>query len=952
MAHRRLTWTVALALSFAAPSALFPPTALAQSQIQATQVSGAITGTVSDPSGARIPNAAVHVENDRLKRDTVTDAAGRFSLDLPTGTYKMDILSDGFEPFVREGIAIAGKALKPLVLTLPIATSNEIVTVDASKLAGTGADENASSLVFDSKNLDTLSNDDATLQQQVLAIAGGDGQHPPQIFVDGFSGGRFPPKSSIREIRINQNPYSAAYDGLGFGRVEILTKPGSDKLHGFFQTQGNDRAFNSNNPFTGAQPPYHTLNLDGNVSGPIGKKTSFFLAGTYNDQQNNTVVNAQTLDANNNPFTFSQAIPDPQVFHTYSARLDRQLTKNNTLTSRYEYNQINMTNGGIGLLVLPTEGYNNSTTTQTLQIGNSEIIGPHLINDTRFQYIRTRLAQTPVSSAPTVIVQGVFSGGGSALGLFHDNQDRYEFQDYLSIDHGKHFLRLGIRYRLLRDSNLSNANYNGQYIYPDLNTYQITQQGLANHLTAAQILANGGGATQFSLTAGQSSAAITTADVGIYADDEWKLNKNVTLNFGVRFESQTAIPDRSDPAPRMGFAWAVHQADKHPAWFVLRGGFGLFYSRFDAPAILSAKRQNGVTQQSYFVQNPDPTVTYTPANLTGTAPTIYQIDPHLRSNYDIISGLSVERSLGKIGSITVNYLNIRSVHQFVSLNVNAPLPGTYDPSVPNSGTRPLGGTQNLYQYSSAGEGVGNILFTNYNLHPVKWFTAWGFYVNQHAKSDAAEPGGYANFVSNSYNPHADYGASSYDVTNRLFTGGSFNLPKGITLEPFFIARGGRAFNITTGADNNGDSIYNDRPAFATDLTRASVVKTSFGNFDTSPIAGQKIIPSNYGRGPTYLSLQLSLNKSFKFGPRRVEAPDPSAPPPPPPAKGAPTPKPDPAYELGFSAEGQNVLNHVNGAIPIGVLTSPFFGKSLSLESGFFNNSAANRTINLRAFFRF
>ncbi len=936
-----------------------PPATPADPQVRV--VTAAISGVVSDPAGAKVAGATVHVENDTFQRDLTTDSSGHFSVDLPPGTYRFDILSPGFEPYTRVNVAVAaGKPLRPLNVALRIASAKEVVTVDANG-ESTSAGDNQSALVFKQEQLNTLSDNDATLQQQLLAIAGGDGEHPPQIYIDGFTGGRFPPKSSIREVRINQNPYSAQYDSLGFGRIEIFTKPGSDKLHGFLQVQGNDSSFNSRNPFTGVQPPYHQLYFDGNVSGPIGKKTSFFLGSSYNDQQNNAVVNTVVLDSSNNQAPYSAAIPNPVTNNTQSFRLDRQLTTNNTFTGRYEYNQTTATNSGVGLLVLPSEGTNNTTTTQTLQMGNTQIIGPHLINETRFQYIRTRFDQTAVSSAPTVIVQGSFSGGGAPAQFARDNQDRYEFQDYLSLEHGKHFLRMGARYRLLRDSNLSTGNYNGQYTFPDITTYQKTEQGLAAGLTPAEIRAAGGGATQFSLTAGVPSAAVLTGDLGLYAEDEWKTTKNLTLNYGFRFETQSAIPDHSDPSPHLGFAWAVGKREKKAAWFTLRGGSALFYTRFDYGNILTSIRQNGVTQQAYFVTNPDTFPVVPPlSSLVGVQPTVYRIDPHLRVEYDIASGLTAERSLGKIGSVTVNYLNIRSVHQFLSLNVNAPLPGTYNPADPTSGTRPLGGTQNIYQFASQGVGRGNILFTNYNLHPAKWVSLWGFYVNMHFNVDAAggQNGGSA-FASNSYNIRQDYGRSQFDVTNRLFTGGTLNLPRGIAIEPFLIATSGPVFNITTGADNNGDTIYNDRPSFATDLTRASVVHTRYGTFDTDPLPGQRIIPINYGRGPAFATLFLSASKSFKFGPlpapsaagagsASVTTPTVSTPG----ASAGPAPKPDPPFELGFSAEAQNITNHVNAAPPIGVLTSPFFGRSITLQNNFSNSTAANRTITFRTYFRF
>jgi hypothetical protein len=887
----------------------------------------AISGTIVDPSGAKVAGAIVDVSGD-AQREITTDASGRFSFDLAAGAYHLTIAATGFQAIERD-VTVTDKALPPLAVILRIATENEVVSVNSNEGASTSADSNASALVFKGRSLDLLSDNDATLQQQVLALAGGDGEHPAQVYIDGFKGGRFPPKSAIREIRINQNPYSAQYDELGFGRVEIFTKPGGDKIHGNFQLQGNNRSFNSRNPFTTQQQPaYHTLYIDGNVSGPIGKKTSFFLAGTYNDQENNAVVNATTLDTTAsalNVLNISQAVPNPQVMKTFSGRLDRQLTTNNTFTARYEYNQNLVTNGGVGLLVLASQGYNNTTSTQTLQMGNTQVIGPHIVSETRFQYLRTRLQQNAVSNAPTIVVSGAFSGGGAPSQALHDSQDQYEFQEYLSMERGKHFLRMGGRYIFLRDSNLSTAGYNGQFTFPDLDTYRRALQGTANP-------------TQFTLTAGQKSAALVTGNLGVYFEDEWKVTKNVTLDLGMRFETQTAVPDHFDPAPRLGAAWAVHQSEKHPAWMTIRGGVGLFYDRLDATSLLTTVRQNGVSQLAYNVQNPTFYPNIPPASsLTGLQPTIYRLAPNLKTSYDFTTGISVDRALGKKGNISVNYLSFTGRHKLLSRNVNAPLPG--------SGVRPLGGTQNIYQFSSEGVGRNNILFAHSELQPTKWAQFWIFYVNQHSNSNASTA---TNFASNSYNLAVDYGPSNYNVTHRLFTGGDFTLPHGFTAGYFLIARAGRRFNITTGQDNNGDTIYNDRPAFATDLTRPSVVRTAFGNFDTDPLPTQKIIPINYGTGPAYVSLQLMARKNFKIGPLQMPVSEPTKVVDP----KAPTPKPTRPFELGFSVEAQNLLNHVNGGLPIGVVTSPSFGKPISLESGFFNNSAANRTITLRTSFQF
>jgi hypothetical protein len=885
----------------------------------------------------------VHVRNASLQRDATTDDTGRFSLPLPLGIYDVTIVASGFKTYSTNITLTARAAHASIDARLVIAMQVEQITVRSENAASTAAADNKSALIFKGDELKTFSDDDSTFQQEILAMAGGSGPNPPEILIDGFANGRFPPKSTISEIRINQNPYSAQYDSLGFGRVEVSTKPGTDKLHGNFTSSGDDNVFNSRNPYTPVEPPYYTLNLDGNLSGAINKKTSFFFSGIYNDLQNNAIVNAIDLTLLT---PLSEAVPAPQRTQTYSGRLDRQVTANNTFTGRYEYNQVSLNNSGVGLLVLPSEGLNTTTTTQTLQLIDTQLIDPKIVSEAHFQYIRTRLDQSPASTAPAILIEGAANGGGNPAQTLRDNQDRYEFQESLSIERGKHLFRIGGRYRLLRDANLSTANYNGQSTFPTLTDYQLTLEGTEF------------GATQFNLTIGQPSAVVLTGDLGVYAEDEWKVRPDLTLDYGFRFESQTAIPDHVDPAPRAGFAWAVGQGPRKQALFILRGGGGIFYDRFDSTNILTAiRQQSGTLQRSYYIQNPqfyttDPTDFAKPSflsQLSTMPPTLYSIDPHLRTEYGLGGSLTLERNIGKIGSISANYFFIRTDHQYLSRNINAPLPGTYNPTDPTSGVRPLGGTQNIYQFGSDGISKENLLAANVQLQPTKRISLFSFsFYTPSNKSDASSA---TSFPSNQYDPSADFGR----VTNprlQFFTGATLQLPLGFTGGPFFSLQSHAPFNITTGTDLNGDTIYNDRPAFATNPTANSVIyKTRFGTFDANPQPGEAIIPVNYGDGPRYVFLSVNLRKEFKFGPRpAAPALLPGAP-----APQGPVLKPDRPYSLSFAIEADNILNHVNPGPPVGVLSSPYFGQSISLNAarslGGLNPSA-NRIIVLRSTFSF
>ncbi len=923
------------------------------------QVAGAlatVTGTVVDSTGARISGAALAFTGEAGGRTASSDGLGRFTVRLPAGTYTVHVVAKDFLPVDRGGVAVAAGARMNLPLTMAVDAERTEINVNSSSSDSTAEADNLTAIVLSGSKLETLSDDQSTFEQQVNAMALGGDSGSTQLIVDGFTGGRFPPKTSIREIRINSNPFSAEYDAIGFGRIEVFTKPGSTKLHGSFEVGGTNQSFNARNPYDGGvQPPYRDLFYQGNLNGPLGGKTSFFLADERSDQQNNAVIHAATLDANDNPAPTSTAVPNPQTDNTFSLRMDHQLTATNVVTGRYEVNTSGQTNSGVGLLVLPSEGLTTGSTAQTLQLSDTQTVGAKTVVETRFELVRTRAQQTPNSTAPALIVEGSFSGGGSPAQASSDHADHYELQEYVSHVAGPHLLRFGGRFRLDRDANTSDGNYNGVFTFPSLAAYGITVAALAANPNAnfAAIQAAGGGPSQFNLTAGAAAAKVSTADLSVYAEDEWKLRKSLTVDAGFRVETQTAIPDGFDPAPRIGAAYALTPGAHKDPVAVFRAGVGTFYSRFGVGNLLTAVRENGVSQTAYFVTNPafyftvspaaDPSLLQT-ANLAASQPTIYRVSPRFAAPYTLTGSFSAEHGFrNDHGVVSVTWIATRGVHQPLSRNLNAPLPGTFSLADPTSGVRPLGGTGNLYQFSSDGIRHGQTLSAAADLNPTKALSVWAFYTLQFRSGDT---GGANAFPSNEYDLAADYGRTATS-RQRLFSGLWYNGPKnalGLMGGVFFRANSGTPFNITTGTDLNGDTIFNDRPAFATDLNRPSVVRTRYGNFDTAPAPGQTTIPVNFATSPGFYSLQTTLAKEFHFGPRPAAAAHVAGQP-------AGEGRPDPRYQLRFSVEAQNVLNHNNPGAPVGILSSPFFGQSISLSpsSGI---SAANRTVTLRSNFSF
>jgi hypothetical protein len=963
--------------------AIFSITALAQAP------TASVSGKVVDPTGAVIPGATVTVTAPDGKQSSATsDQAGAFHIQsLPAGTYSVSATAQGFSHFSQAGVVLTADHALSLDLTLQVHVQDEKVSVqsDNPTQLDIGSSSNAGSLVIKDKDLEALSDDPDELQSELQALAGPSaGPNGGQIYIDGFTGGQLPPKSAIREIRINQNPFSAQYDKLGYGRIEILTKPGSDKYHGQFFFNDNNAIFNSRNPFVHTErPSYNTYMFDGNLGGPINKKSSFFFDASRRNIDEFAAINA--IDPN----TFvniNELVPNPRRRTSISPRLDYQLTQSNTLTARYQFTQDTHQNSGLGQFSLPSQAYDENETEHSLQISDTQILSPQVVNETRFQWEREVSDQLPFATGTQIQVQGAFTTGGNSQGRVRDTGSNYEFQNYTSISHGKHLIKFGGRLRAQTASSFANQNFNGTFIFSPVFDTQGNQ--IASALQAYQNAIASPNAcnatnydpascpTQFSITTGTPQINVNWVDAGLYAEDEWRLRPNVSLTYGLRFETQNAIHDHGDFAPRLGLAWGLGGDGKSAPKTVLRAGFGMFYDRFGPNLLEQSERLNGVNQVSSVYQNP--TFYPLPAQLpaSSSSPTIYQIAPNLRAPYTTQSAVSIERQISKAATVSVTYLNSRGEHGFYIQNINAP-----DPNL--GGARAdaaVYGNDNVYQYASEGVFRQNQLIANARLSLSRKVSLFGFYTLGYANSNIAaggQGGGFggggvnsvASFLSHQFDPMADYGRAAFDVRHRAFIGGSVEVPYGFRLSPFIIINSGQPYTITTGQDNNGDSIFNDRAWLNTSGAFYCTSKTDFTGTQISP--SQPQVPVNTCSGPGNATVNLRLAKTFGFGRESKGGGDGGFP-----GGGRGGPRggglgpgglsggggggnpfgfgggSNRRYSLTLSIMARNLLNSQNPGLPVGSLSSPFFGQTISIAGGPFSSASANRRIDLQIMFSF
>ena len=870
------------------------------------QNTGSIKGSLTDESGAVIPAATVTVNGNGASKTAQTQADGSYEIPgLAPGQYTVQVAIPGFTPFSKAETVAAGATVQ-LPISLSIVTGKQEVTVnaEAGPTISVEPDNNAQAMVIKGEDLQALPDDPDDLADALQALAGpGAGPNGGQMYIDGFTGGQLPPKESIREIRINQNPFSAEYDKLGFGRIEIFTKPGTDRLRGMLFLNDSDAEFDSRNPFASNKPDYSNRQYGGNVGGPINKHASFFLDFNERDITNNAISHALFFDPvalTTTPIT--NAVVTPQLNRTIAPRIDYQLSTNNTLTVRVEERMGYLDNAGLGGYRLPPPfaqlGYNSNNNAQNVMATETAVLNPRVVNETRFQYVRN-WAQENGNEIPQINVTNSFITGGNGVGNEFDRTHHYELQNYTSISHGSHTIRFGGRFRRDSDQNNNPAGFNGAFSFfggvepvLDANNNIVFQNGVEQTavltslqqyqrnvaLTSAgfnqsQIQNLGGGPSRFSIQAGEPYISMTRWDAGPFVQDDWRFRPNLTLSLGLRYEVQTLVSDYRDWAPRFGFAWAPGKSKNGRQKTVFRGGFGMFYDRIGLGPYESAALNNGFTQVEYTVFNPTFYPNLPPlSSLSAGQNTIFRVDPNLRADYSMQWAIGVERQLNSGTTVSATYTYNHAEHYLQTVPINAPTPGSFNPLLPLSptnGSFPLGyNAGNVFEDESGGILRQHIVMLSLNTRINNNVSIYANYQLTYANDLPSTP-------TDPYDFALDYGRSNLDRRHNFQVFGSIVAPKAIRLAPFITIRSGAPYDVLLGEDLYGDTYTNARAAFAPSGacpsgfvgTVGDVVCSRAGDFTTTynPASPANLVPRNYLTMAPLVSLNVRVYRVFGFG---------------------------------------------------------------------------------------
>ena len=903
----------------------------AQTQARLTE----IQGEIKDQRGDVIVGVKVSLtEANHAARETSSDGQGRFRFSgLTAGHYKLKVTATGFD--VREEALMLNSAMMtPLVITLYPSIKDSINIADDPRAVSLDPERAAGTQIINEAQLKLLPDDPDQLMEllQLLATSSGSAPGEATVTVDGFNHeGRLPPKSAIREVRINSNIFSAEYDKPPYrgGRIDIYTRPGASTFHGTGFFNFNNSALNAREVFAPTRAPVTTKRYGFQFGGPIvAKRAGFLFDFEARDIKETTTVNAVTLDTNFQPTSFATSVATPKLLFIGSLRADWQARPSHTFIARYDFNQDQARQQGVGGFDLPSRATESRAVSHSLKFAETALISTHLFNEARVSVTFNRITQHAASQAPAINVSGAFTDGGASLQSLVNQEWRVEFTDNLIIAAGNHNLKLGAQ--ILRHA-LSDArfnNFNGTFIFGGVVAPQLDArdrlitgpdgQALLTHISGleqyrrALLKLPGGAPTQFSITRGNPLIQASQWTLAGFLQDEWHLGKKTLLSLGLRYEAQTNPADKISLGPRLGIGYSP---DKKQRW-VLRARAGFFYERLTLALPLETLRLDGTRQQPIIINSPpfpDPFQSGTAAEVI---PTVRRFDPAWHPPTSFQTQFGFEHQLPRGWKLEVSHYWSRGWGLLRSRNINAPLvsPGLDPLTAP----RPLGVKENRLQFESSGSLTGQVLFVGVNQASHKRFNIFSGYLWFDFHTNADQP---FLLPQSSYDSRGEWARPFWQARHRVFLVSLLNLPWKLRASTELNLASGTPFNITTGRDNNGDGNFNDRPSLA-EINQLGALLTPLGVFNPTVINGT--LSRNTGTNPFNATVDANLSRTFGFG-GKVKA----------------TEQP---YQVTINVRASNLLNRANLSGINGVLASPFFGRA--------NNAAPARRIELGVRFTF
>ncbi len=856
-----------------------------------------VEGTVFDPSGTKIPNAAVRTDG---VENTISNPSGVFVLPCAPKEFTLHVQAAGFaETTIHK--SVGNQRTLSLTITLAILAVQADVQVTSDGSATLDPDQGPATVTLNTETVRQLADDpdDLLRQLQVLAAEAGGDPNATQITVDGFQATTvLPPKGSIASIRVNPDLFSAEYMWPPFsgGLVEILTKPGASSLHGSLFFTGSDGAWNATTAFSPSSTPASKRRYGFELSGNfIPQRSDFSMSLEKRDIDEFKIVNAQTLSSDYVVTPFRQTVPIPQRLWMGLFRNGWQLTPADTLTGVFTANVNQLGNQGVSALVLPESGYTNYASKYDLRFSNTLTVGTGQLHQTRLGLTWWRTQNTPNSTAPSLQVSGYFTSGGAITQSLNDHGFNIEFDHDVLLTKGKNSLKLGTQMQTIVTRNYEPNTFNGAWLFGSMSAPILDANGNPTPVTTTidgmeayrrtLLGLAGGGPTTYQVTTGDPNVPFPQWTQAFYAEETYQLAPRLTVAGGLRYQAQTVPESFTNFEPRLGFAWSP---DRQSKW-VLHARGGIFNDANWARDVAPVLRLNGQRQQQTTVYSPS----YTNP-LGGTAGSIavstrQTFAKHVAEKSTASAYFNIERAFPHQWQARVNFYWGADWNTPRLRNINAPMVAAQvgaapDPTAALLSPRPFGGNENILQYENSGHLAGNVVSMSLDQHSYKRFQLHASYRHMNFKADGGD-----GIVSpqSSYSQTGESSRADWLKSNAGSFFGSVVLPEELELAAQFDAATGAAYNITTGTDGNGDGILNDRPSYATAATPGVTYQTRYGLMTANTTNGN--VPRNVATMPPTVHLDLNLSRSFLLNPK------------------------DKGHQrtLMFNVRSANVLNHAN-----------------------------------------
>jgi outer membrane receptor protein involved in Fe transport len=818
------------------------------------QTTTTFSGRVEASSGAVISGARVTLvrQGTDEMHETASHGDGSFSFEgVSFGSYILRIEMSGFEPYQRT-LAVGPQEAKPLTVRLKLAAVEQQMTVEADLAdeLSTSQNDAATTRIDDSllRQLPTFSEDLTPLLEKFTSPAA-QGAEGLSIIIDGVeTSGIDLPVSAIRKMRIDRNPYSALFQHPGKAKVEITTERGNRKRYdGGFTMYARNSVLDARNAFAESKPDLDRKFMLASLGGPLrGESSSFYISAQRSMRSESGIINAVTLTG---PLVANAptALRNDNVF----GRLQWWINPLHTLYATFLFHDRTFNNKGVGGKDSNLQGVNGGRHRHTAVLGYSAIMPVNWRNDLRFSFSNDNDGDGSLAAAPAIKVNGAFSEELSQV-FTREGKRSFELQDTVFYGHSKHSVTFGGRVRTQQIDAFDASNFGGTFEFGSLGEYAA------------------GNPFVFRVVRGDPNVAFTAHVANGFVQDEVQLTPKLTLTFGLRYDWQSTIDQRSNFAPRFAFAFAPGKSRKT----VVRGGTGMFYDNLPTLATERSLLYNGGLRE-LVISGPSFPNPFLAGQDISPPPSIIRVAPNIRAPYFSQASVGVEHELWNKNWLTVEYSFLHGVHLFRSRNVNAPLPET--------GKLPDPTFLNINQVESTAFARSQALTVTFNGRLGKFFRPYAQYVFSKTINDTA---GTFSLPADNYNLRPEIGPADLDYRHRLNLMGVLALPRALRLGLVLSAVSGPPFDITTGFDDNGDTEANDRPPGVT---------------------------RNTGRGPGTVQLDLRLTKGFNLphlwpGEQRARLK---------------------RNNLEFSVDAFNALNHTNLGSIVGVQSSPFFGRANS-----------------------